>query len=79
MTFLTLFVLTKSILVDDDDYLIKKVDYPGNKKEAKVDGSQKTVNVSEELLVSVVKEKVHAAVSKSSYSFSPPTSSTKKG
>ena len=42
---------------------------PGNKKGAKLDGSQKTGNVSQEPLVSVVKEKVQAAASKSSSSF----------
>lgn len=64
--------------MDDDGYLIKKVDYSGNKKGANMDGSQKTDNVSQEPLVSVVKEKVKDAASKSSSSFSPSTSSTKR-
>ncbi|PWA61290.1 ATPase, F1/V1/A1 complex, alpha/beta subunit, Zinc knuckle CX2CX4HX4C [Artemisia annua] len=68
----------KATLVDDDGLPIKKVDYPDNKKGAKMDGSKNTGNVSQEPLVSVVKEKVQDADSKSSSSFSPSTSSTKR-
>ena len=50
----------------------------GNIVEAKEDGSIKTGNISQELLVSVVKEKVHVETTKPSSSFAPSTSASKK-
>ncbi|PWA55018.1 ATPase, F1/V1/A1 complex, alpha/beta subunit, Zinc knuckle CX2CX4HX4C [Artemisia annua] len=78
----------KATLVDDDGYPLKKVDYLGIKKEAQVDGSQKTGKDLQEQLVSELREKEHVAASKpssssspyakpSSYSSSPCISSTK--
>ena len=63
---------------DDDGHPLKKFDYPCNKMEANIDGSQKTGNASQEPLVSVVKEKVQVAASMPSSSFFSSTSSTKR-